>query len=1096
MWQLSRIFLHNWHRFNNHELEIEGSLFLTGHNGSGKSSILDALQLVLVADLNRVRFNASAQDRSERGLDSYVRGKIGEDRYLRPGNTVGYVAVEFLDTERLTHQTFGVCIEASPHRSPDRTFFVMDQALVRSTFLVQGLPLSRRELKLLIRGKTGSLVLDQVKEYQAEVLDRLGGLSERYFDVFLRALAFQPMRDIRQFVEQWILARGGLDISTLKTVTERLHDLKNQAQEYDNQQRLLSGIVVRQDEVKRLRNLHGDNLVATAVLKTRAASSQLACVRSDLLEVETKRVILSAAVEDLRQTEESMRADHLEKSVLLRQSDGEQKRIHLQKQLQNEKLLLAQVEPAGKRAVERLRALLFATSEWSPELEHSVRAQIESHLNQALDLTGSSISGQWATLKSSLLHLQQRLNEPLRLAIERSDEVRSTLQGVISEGRQLEAQLMQLQTSTRPLYRRELEDFREMLRQATGSKQPVLCELLEIPEEKWQAAVEAMLGNRRFLIVPEPDFFNAAVHLLAVNRVKLNLQDIGLLDLARAQKEARVARPGTLAQQVRAADPRIGAYINHILGEIVTCESHEELSQHRRSVTPDVMTYSEWSVRSIPKSRFHPFYIGGRTKESQFKSLNEQLDPIRDQIVVLGQAVNGAKTLVDSISGWSNIEEMLSGLDQAQRAESLRAAIAALTHEGERLTADLGDTALRQTVATLETALSEVTIKERQSVVALTKLEAEQADLQRGQLHLEEHISILRPQLEQALITIEPDSSLRVIRLTTITEMVDERLLENSLEEAQRNTEATTKGFETRAGNELQKLVEEATAFNISFRFVGKPNDPFDEGFSEEMRRLGAVELPKYREDIAREEARAEHELREHVLHRLREQIATAKSQIDRLNRAVSSLSFRGERYRFKWYPAEDMHEYYRLISETKSLGSNSLLESAFYKENSSLFEKFYERLTRTPKSDHERQDQERLTDYRSYLGYDIEVIHADGQVSRLSRIAGQTSGGEGQTPFYLAIAASFLQLFESCEKLGRKTLRLVAFDEAFSKMDQQRIGATLDLFHEFGLQVITATPLERCEYLAPKMRTNLVVTAIGDHVIIDPYRNYASPVH
>jgi uncharacterized protein YPO0396 len=105
----------------------------------------------------------------------------------------------------------------------------------------------------------------------------------------------------------------------------------------------------------------------------------------------------------------------------------------------------------------------------------------------------------------------------------------------------------------------------------------------------------------------------------------------------------------------------------------------------------------------------------------------------------------------------------------------------------------------------------------------------------------------------------------------------------------------------------------------------------------------------------------------------------------------------------------------------------------------------------------------------------------------------GQTSGGETQTPFYLTIAASFVQLYHIGERVSRPTIRLVAFDEAFSKMDQDRIGATLDLFQQFGLQVITATPLERCEYLVPKMCTSLVLTGVGDTVLVEPYRNYAA---
>lgn len=38
MIKLSRIFLYHWHRFDWHVLDVQDSLYLAGHNGSGKSS--------------------------------------------------------------------------------------------------------------------------------------------------------------------------------------------------------------------------------------------------------------------------------------------------------------------------------------------------------------------------------------------------------------------------------------------------------------------------------------------------------------------------------------------------------------------------------------------------------------------------------------------------------------------------------------------------------------------------------------------------------------------------------------------------------------------------------------------------------------------------------------------------------------------------------------------------------------------------------------------------------------------------------------------------------------------------------------------------
>lgn len=52
------------------------------------------------------------------------------------------------------------------------------------------------------------------------------------------------------------------------------------------------------------------------------------------------------------------------------------------------------------------------------------------------------------------------------------------------------------------------------------------------------------------------------------------------------------------------------------------------------------------------------------------------------------------------------------------------------------------------------------------------------------------------------------------------------------------------------------------------------------------------------------------------------------------------------------------------------------------------------------------------FTDYRTYLSFDLEVINKEGEVQRLSKTMGKKSGGEIQTPFYIAVLASFAQLY------------------------------------------------------------------------------------
>lgn len=227
MLSLTKIFLHNWHRFHHHVIAVQDSLYLAGHNGSGKSSVLDALQLVLLGDLSRVKFNSSAQDsRSTRSLDTYVRAKMGEQRFLRPNNTAAYIALEFTDNARGDSFTVGVCIEAAADRTPERTYFIFSEALDPTLFTSPQKTLSRRDLRQLARQRRGAQAYDHVGEYQADLLNRLGGLNERFFDLFLRALTFKPISNIREFVEKWLLPAQTLDVGNLQRVQERLADLR------------------------------------------------------------------------------------------------------------------------------------------------------------------------------------------------------------------------------------------------------------------------------------------------------------------------------------------------------------------------------------------------------------------------------------------------------------------------------------------------------------------------------------------------------------------------------------------------------------------------------------------------------------------------------------------------------------------------------------------------------------------------------------------------------------------------------------------------------------------------------------------------------
>jgi uncharacterized protein YPO0396 len=99
------------------------------------------------------------------------------------------------------------------------------------------------------------------------------------------------------------------------------------------------------------------------------------------------------------------------------------------------------------------------------------------------------------------------------------------------------------------------------------------------------------------------------------------------------------------------------------------------------------------------------------------------------------------------------------------------------------------------------------------------------------------------------------------------------------------------------------------------------------------------------------------------------------------------------------------------------------------------------------------------LLDYRHYYDYDMEVddLGADGEVkgtSRVDRQSGKFSGGENQSPYFIAILASYLRAYKRHDTRSRQpSLALVPIDEAFSKLSGERIKDCIEAMKSLDLQ-------------------------------------------
>ncbi|HEX7056268.1 MAG TPA: ATP-binding protein, partial [Bacilli bacterium] len=258
---MKRLRLINWHYFQDVTMEFGKQTLITGQNAVGKSTIIDALQVLFVADQRMIRFNAAAHDDAKRSFIHYLRGKIGSDErsFLRDGDFTTYIVAEFRDEDRKEWFVVGVAVDVYRGGSAtEEEYFILADCKLDDLEFVNsnGILFNRDGFRKRYGGDgarigapAGRRVLFERNKsnYQKALLARLGQLHERFFTIFTKALSFKPIQNIRAFVYDYILDRKELQLNLMRQNFE-IHE---------RYQRELELLQERKQELQEIRDCYG-----------------------------------------------------------------------------------------------------------------------------------------------------------------------------------------------------------------------------------------------------------------------------------------------------------------------------------------------------------------------------------------------------------------------------------------------------------------------------------------------------------------------------------------------------------------------------------------------------------------------------------------------------------------------------------------------------------------------------------------------------------------------------------------------------------------------------------------------------------------------
>ena len=1107
---LKKLLLINWHYFSHQMIEFEQLNYMTGVNASGKSTIIDALQLVLFGDTAGRYFNKSASGKSARTLDSYLCGELSDNadggyRYLRSGRFTSYVVTEWYDDVKHRSLTFGGVFDVYSPNDKTARFFKYIGQIPDDQFIVSRVPLDIPKLRdFFKRGNVREArFFDSGKAYRDEIYGLLGGLRDKFRDLLKKAVAFNPDNDIQKFITEFICeSDAGIDIEPMQENIRNYKNLERTADELGRKKAALESIEQCFQDCEKNRQ----SVTLYSYLIDRA---QIQLSEESLLELRKKE---KAKADELLNLQENLRMESDNLNILRQQYEDFRLQLHND---ETERRL----NEIGKKIAELEQSISNAQTEWEKaqgQLER-VRMHFDRAVNDLFDRVNcfdtdepeATAAVHLDSMLSMAEQLRQVFNETEDLPPECLTEMSQTaLPSII---RSLES-FKQTAAVLLSKLQEDLEQTGEMLRalkkeqeslekgrfqfpqNALDLKQAVLsqikakfnknaevvlvAEASEIKNDRWRNAIEGYLNTQKYYIIVPPQYVRLAVKVF--DRIKRDkaVYDTGIVDTEKIMKKHPRAEQNSLAQEIETDNLNVRAYLDYLLGRVIKCDHAEYIRDYPISITDEGLLYKNYVVRALnPRLWKHPA-IGQNAIILRLDEIKREITA-NNRLIEIHSSLKIGATACKDTEGYSqsDAERLTNAARQVVRSAVHHQEIESL--EQERATLDTGNVFfLRERVA---------------------EKEQEVKESERDCAELQEQLGGVRKELDIIQNSDIPSVELAILQSRTALNASYESVWIEDTGEPRYQLEIGKRGQakqileafpreKSRAANAVSRfresLISQRTKFNHDYKMGNDINAEDNREFSEALRVINENTLPDYLTRIEDTKKKAMEEFQEDFLSKLSDKIRSVKRDIKELNYAISSVSFGEDTYNFKVEPNSNYERYYKMITDDMLMSGYALMTNQFNEKYREEISELFAVMTGEGNSALNQSEYEKrislFTDYRTYLTFDIEVINKDGERQRLSRTIDKKSGGETQTPFYIAVLASFAQLYRMGRDKKANTARLIIFDEAFSKMDGERIEKSIQLLRKIGFQVILSTPTEKAGDIAPWVDRILLVLRSG----------------
>ena len=1074
----TRMCLNNWGGIDHKVLEFHEYVNLfSGKSGSGKSTVMDAIQVILYGSFSPSFLNKAADDaKNRRSVLSYLRGEQKDGSANRKDcDFCSVIALEIEDTGTHITTCIGIAFEVRKSDSEIKKFVYFSHSgkMPESEYLTeQGVCYSNQEIKKLVSARTKSddnrgkgevnRIYGSKEAYLGTLYDVILGYIDqnRFITMEKSAIALKMTNGTGQFIRDYMFPKN--TSNTIATISEQLDSYRQIKEKIEDLRKRIELLSEIQASGKELVRLQTDIVRAEAMIR---------CIG-----IEDLRARIQAAEDDKRNlAEKQEQCKKKVQELSASREEAQQKLIQVSADLKASDLGGKQQQ--YEELDERSRMLADNTRQWQKILQGMKNWEEDDVIT---DYISNPVLNMIAELNQG--RVTEELCQNLHLKIESAkqnieDEVEDYRDQRREIGKQLKEKkrLVDDMKHDRKPYDENLRSARSALSQQLSDrygqtvKVQIFADLFDVQEEEWKNAIEGRMGRLKHSLITEPQYAHEAAVLFRNMKQYENVDLINSKAIADSKPDCM---EGSLYEAVKTQEAYVDVCLKRYLGHIIKCRSVEELEQVRDGVTPDCYSYSNFIFRHLKKKDYTTrACIGRRVSKARLAEYEKDVEELSRQEMQL--------------------DDLLRRLKEARDFECLKdepSHYVKLSRAGEELArVNKKKMELEETIRSLREGVYKELEEKEQSLQKQVKMVQEELDQTQGELaRLGSRIGELsgenesrRQQLEEKLQGYVPNEALE--------QEVWELLKKQSGQAVINRKKAQVADLEEKEQVQAETLRAARNRYIFAY-----PAGPFNgaetsnEAYEKLLEKYLTDFEPAYEEEFEKKCASIYKSLRENVIATIHGDIKAAKRHAYEINRLLRETNFSDSTYQIKIEPAKNENgQFFDMLMaeelDSKNLdnagidGQISFGEDAFYQKYEQKIKLLTDKFM-PPKDEDEhlraqkRKEMEQYADYRNYLSFSMfeQVTDEHGNVIRenfVDDMAGRDSGGEGQNPKYVALLAGFAMLYMQQSKRDSK-IKLVLLDEAFSKMDQERSAVCLKYARKMDLQLIVCVPDERLQSL------------------------------